>query len=191
MVESVQRCPHEGAPDFDVLSHAVTSQVVLGLDPDLSCTGIAVVSDLEVFRVTAVKVKTQRDPLLAAMCMVRALPPVLDVMLKGVTAVVIEGQQIYTGTSKARPEDILQIACVSGAAAGIAHMINPDLSIFVPTPARWKKQVPKKISQARAYAHYDWKFEQTNSYSYPSGCARVARGERLPPDEQERLEARR
>lgn len=73
-------------------------------------------------------------------------------------AVCVEGQElVYTARSGANPRDLAILANVSGAL--ISEASHETNNILLPSPAEWKKQVPKAIHQARIYTTIGWEFE--------------------------------
>ncbi|RLB78176.1 MAG: hypothetical protein DRH24_14870 [Deltaproteobacteria bacterium] len=92
---------------------------------------------------------------------------------------IIEGQQIYTGKGRARPNDLLKLAHVTGAILGAATpALGPSL-VRIPTPREWKGNVPKPIHQERTCRALGWPCKRTQGYTYPTG----SRGAHFKPGE--------
>jgi len=70
-----------------------------------------------------------------------------------ITGIVIEGQEYYLTDQerKSKPEDLIKVAFMAGAAAGICTNAfgSEDLPIKCPLPKEWKGNVPKHIKQER------------------------------------------
>lgn len=153
---------------------------ILGIDPDLHDTGLALWSDgrrvarhytsREGLKVQdAEVVLTRSRPFLACLravsvprtlrgwraveSMARALPPAISTLLEGyydveISLVVVEAQRVYP-RSKVRPNDIVRLAAVAGAAAASIGDRRPQPTLRMPEPREWKGQVTKTAHQNR------------------------------------------
>lgn len=152
---------------------------VLGIDPDLDTTAFAFVNAntscvelVGVARPATRVVGRKAERMVAAI--VKALSSVTSggALLKPFHAaihaaveghrilrVVVEGQQIYQGVRQ-RPDDILRLAQVAGAAAGVATHLAGATQLLMPRPQEWKGSVPKPIHQARVLERLGWPYER-------------------------------
>jgi Holliday junction resolvasome RuvABC endonuclease subunit len=145
--------------------------IVLGIDPDLHHTGLSMVKDGVPQDLACVTVDRKLVGPEAVMAMARALPAALHSLSKLEPVVaVVENQQIYTGTQgRARPDDILKLGQVAGAAlAAIEHVFCVD-KVFFPKPQRWKGSVPKLIHQRRILSRLGWETVETKTTVRPKG----------------------
>lgn len=128
----------------------------VGVDPDLHTTPIAQVflsaaglgvSSLEIVRVPS-KFKEED----AALAMARALKEMDPLGFAHV--LVVESQKSYGGVKKkARPEDLINLAFVAGAAT---HSVYDCNTIFWPQASQWKGTIPKGIHQMRIMSKLGW-----------------------------------
>jgi len=128
---------------------------ILGIDPDTKTTGLGVVvSGRPVHgKLVCVPKRTAkwevRRPL-----MVRALNEAMSELrfktpdAERIDIIVVESQFIYPpkGASKGtlRPNDILHLAQIAGAALAAAMEAYPTASVLVPTPKEWKGSTKKE-----------------------------------------------
>jgi len=145
----------------------------VGIDPDLHNLGFALVdAEGHVLKVNVVRVPKSFKGEEAVAEMISEAPRNLDfwvpeeVCRRGFTAA-IEGQQIYYGKSQVRPDSLLLLAQVAGAAA-CAMRICGASTIILPRPRKWKGEVPKPIHQARILSRLGWAYKKTQGYSYPT-----------------------
>lgn len=137
----------------------------LGIDPDLHNTGLAVV-DVDPNgskRAHWVGVARVAKALKGEDAVV-AMASALDEASRGILRAhkdasgffwehsVVEGQEIYQG-SEVRVSDLLNLAQVAGAAAGVFGAGR------IPRPKDWKGNVPKHIHQARTARALGWACE--------------------------------
>ena len=121
--------------------------IVLGIDPDLHQTAFALVQDepfVKILRVEVLSIPETLKGTDAVVAMSSALGAA-PYRYAGTSLVVVEGQQIYLGSGQARPDSILRLAQVAGAALGAFWAFSK----MMPRPTEWKGQVPKGIHQAR------------------------------------------
>lgn len=125
----------------------------LGCDPDLRNCSFGIIDEYSrPVWVWCCKVhRKERDPINT---MIRHLEDGMrQVQPQGVIKACVESQAItYTGKkNKARPQDILNLAYVSGAVAGIlrAHWSVPTVTLV--KPQTWKGSIPKHIKQKRIW----------------------------------------
>lgn len=152
--------------------------LVIGVDPDLHTTALAVVyADQQgdrLMRVGTLRVprSVTQDRAVVESC--RQISVLfhqwIDAEIQRCTAkriaVFVEGQQIYTMGRTGNPNDIAKLAQVAGAAAVVAwascYPHEPSLSM--PAPHRWKGTVPKDIHQARICAWLGFKHSRVRKH---------------------------
>lgn len=150
--------------------------IVLGVDPDLHSTALALADEHRVYAVELVQVdkKLKGEDAVIAMCegvFVR-IEDFLNANAEHTLAsdelgAVVEAQQLYLGgsKSKATPEDLLNLANVTGAA--LAAVTIRGLRAARPLPKKWKGDVPKEIHQARVCLRYGWTFDSKSDHVEP------------------------
>jgi len=154
---------------------------VVGIDPDLHNTGVAIILDGVVESVNVCRVPKSLKGEAAVQAMLKQLSVDLPLWLEGVSFHgVVEGQQIYYGKSKVSPDSILLLSQVAGGASAILHAICAT-SVTMPRPRKWKGEVPKPIHQARVLSRLGWLYKKTQGYSYPTNPP--SRLNKLRPDE--------
>lgn len=139
-------------------------QSALGIDPDLHRTGLAVVARqasgaplLVAVGIVCVSPKLTGAEAVTAMAsaLQRELPPWLAYLTaEGALPELglVEAQRLVArpGMRHKRPDDIVRLAAVAGAALGPVAALLPRAA-FVQA-AQWKGQQPKPVNQARTYA---------------------------------------
>lgn len=65
-----------------------------------------------------------------------------------------------------RPQDIVILGNVAGAALLASRYFFPRALLCFPTPEQWKGQIPKAVMQARLYDELGWGYEMFASGSY-------------------------
>lgn len=92
--------------------------------------------------------------------------------IKGNYLLTVEGQDAnYTGRTCARPNDILNLALITGAAI---TLYKGGMSCYSPLPREWKGTVPKDIKQKRILDHLGLKYHMAGGkhpYPVPSNYA--------------------
>ncbi|MCZ2418690.1 MAG: hypothetical protein LC123_02445 [Burkholderiales bacterium] len=147
----------------------MTAPYVLGFDPDLHNSGIAVVRrEGDSYRVVALAVAKVPRTIThdaAVLAMVDALPRVAP------DYVVVEGQEAYRGRSgaRAKPEDLIRLAHVAGAALRLYgnHLDLTHKEIVLPKV--WKKQTKKEWKHARICTALGWASEPRAGWALPTG----------------------
>ena len=140
--------------------------ICLGVDPDLHNTGWALVESGDspvVLAVGVAKVSGRYKGTDAIVRMSKSFySSVLISDLDDPDLVVVEGQEIYVGKSKARHSDILSLAQAAGVCLGLLAHCYPSL---LPKPKEWKGEVPKQTHQSRVLQklHGDWTWEKIGS----------------------------
>lgn len=146
----------------------------VGIDPDLHDLAIGFWNKgkpvrAEVIHVTRRKGLVQQE----AVCdMVRAMWALPGMLPLGAISVAIEAQSLQRQGHRQhkRPQDIVILGNVAGAALGIvAAHIGIDRVRF-PAPELWKGQIPKAVMQARLYDELGWGYEMVGkdkSYARP------------------------
>lgn len=75
------------------------------------------------------------------------------VPLPQVAELVVETMQVYRQRLlSGDPNDLVDVAMGAGAVAGLLSAVWRDVAVTVYRPAEWKKQVPKRIKNARDVA---------------------------------------
>lgn len=145
--------------------------ICLGIDPDSKYIALAAGSSHGVLDVYSHKVKKAGKDDLESM--IKALGHHIPAFMKSLRLdpvwplrIVIEGQLIYP-SSKEQPNDLLKLARIAGAAAGVCSMLYPDKKIIIPKPYEWKGTVPKPVHQARLFHKLGWGYKKTRGYAYP------------------------
>ena len=147
--------------------------ICLGIDPDSQYIAMAFGSTKTVLGVYSKKVPgAGKDGLIV---MIKALSEAIPEFARQhdfnhlwPSRIIIEGQRIYP-KSKARPNDLLKLAVLAGATAGICASLYPSKRILIPQPREWKGTVEKYIYQARLYQQLGWGYIQhmKSNYSHP------------------------
>jgi len=118
----------------------------LGIDPDVHGCAFAYLTDEGDLKVLVVRQKElkSRD---AALALLQQPAFKNAVELFQPDILVAEGQDVrYTGkTSFANPQDVCNLALISGAALAVSHAPKK----YCPLPREWKGTVPKGIKQCR------------------------------------------
>lgn len=144
----------------------------VGLDPDLHDLAIGYwhngqPSHAEVIHVKRVKGRTGQ---IAVQDMVKAMWPLPTLMPQGLKGVAIEAQTLRRLGPKQhkRPEDIVILGNVAGAALGMLSLTVPIHLIDFTTPEEWKGSIPKNVMQARLYTDLGWGYEMVgDAYARP------------------------
>ncbi len=126
--------------------------MLLAVDPSVSSPGVALFNaDNVLVSCARLTVKTEAvygGRWLFAARTIRGW--VMDQMprhLACITCLVYEKPQIYTWSkSKGDPNDLIGLAGVGSAIAGLLEARWPGLIVDTPTPAEWIGQIPKKTS---------------------------------------------
>lgn len=84
---------------------------------------------------------------------VKSLSPVLETVV--VLAVEGQEQRPRNQGKSARPEDLINLANVTGA---VLASVRAD-KLYRPTPTEWKGSKPKRVQQARTCAIMGWNYE--------------------------------
>ena len=145
--------------------------VCLGVDPDSQYIAMAMGSTETVLDVYSKKVPgAGKDGLLVMIkALTKAIPEFVrqhDFNHLWPSRIIIEGQRIYP-ESKARPNDLIKLAVLAGAIAGICASLYPSKRIIIPQPREWKGSVPKSVYQARLYKQLGWGYHKMKTYTYP------------------------
>jgi len=142
---------------------------VIGIDPGSKCTGVAVVEDDTLIEVAALRLDSKHTSET-----IRQLAAPLELLFERLNPdlVVVEGQHYHAG-GRSPAKDILKLANVAGAIAGIAATAS-TAKIAIPPAAEWKGQTPKPMNQARSFAHFGIAYTRGPSFCWPKGCSKVA-----------------
>lgn len=128
---------------------------VIGFDPDLHNSGVAVFKDGHLEAVDLVTIPKELKGRTAALAMASAVAHRLsrlrtdlswdgDIDYNGAIRLAAEYMKVYRGGGE-KAADLINLSFITGAACA---MFNPD-EVRVPLAAEWKGQVPKRIHQAR------------------------------------------
>lgn len=135
---------------------------VLGVDPDLHNTALAVADSLEIVHMQVVSIDAKLKGRDAVVAMCQALwchMPHFVEASGSVSAVVVEGQRIYE-KSKANPQgtpnpqSILWLGQVAGAALMAAQTYTLCPNVVFPYPHEWKGSSSKAQNQRRTFRRY-------------------------------------
>lgn len=123
--------------------------LTLGIDPDLHSTGFAFVSTKGVLYAGTVTVSREMKGAEAAVEMARNLAAAFELVDYAPQVTVVEGQQLYDGPGKRhrRPQDIVHLANVAGAALGCVYARFPSTVGMLPKPRDWKGTINKGLKQ--------------------------------------------
>lgn len=140
--------------------------IVLGIDPDLHSTALALADERHVYAVATVQIDKKLKGEEAVADMARwlvtfggPLSTFIDRAMRRGWApshVVVEGQQLKLHQSKnTRPEDLFRLAQVAGAAlaSALRECNLPAAYARCPAPGDWS-QIEKRVRQARLYELY-------------------------------------
>lgn len=61
--------------------------------------------------------------------------------------VAVESMQHYTGKTKVRPQDLINLNLLAGVGAGAARVLWPDALVWTPKPQAWKGTLEKSVHQ--------------------------------------------
>ena len=152
--------------------------LVLGIDPDLHNTGLALADATRVYAVGLVQVGKglKGEDAVRAMCgrIAHDLESFVEDYYDEVGEryheflCVVEGQQLYLGgqKKKSKPEDLLNLANVTGAALAASAFCG--FETLRPLPREWKGEVPKAVHQARTCLRYGWPHTAKTEYCIPN-----------------------
>ena len=154
--------------------------IVLGIDPDLHNTGMAIACLDKIHWVGVAEVDKGFKEAGAVPPMMERVRYLMRVAWEfllnesglcifnpeeaGFDRVVIEGQH-YNAQRDADPNDLIHLAQVAGAAGGVATQW--EILPLVPRPQEWKGSVPKPIHQARILARLGLDYKKVKTHAYP------------------------
>jgi hypothetical protein len=130
------------APRGNPIRSRVTAMRIIGIDPGLSCTGIAW-TGADGFPVVEFVRPAQRGIRDKAREIIRVIPDVcFDVL-------VIEVPQVYQGAKqKGDPNDLVKLSLLAGNLEALVSTYN----VIEVLPCTWKGQVPKPLHHERLRA---------------------------------------
>jgi hypothetical protein len=151
---------------------------IMGVDPDLHCCGFGIynIDTNSLYHKGVIQIPKKAKGLSAVVEMSTKLIEFFDQEIwKHITindeclVLAVEGQQIYPGKGRARPNDLLKLAHITGSiiSAAIPGLIPEKL--WIPSPREWKGNVPKPVHQARTCEALGWGYKKTQGYAYPTG----------------------
>lgn len=149
--------------------------IVLGCDPDLHHTGLALLRDGKPIALGVALAPPHLKRVDAVLGMCAALPDALsDLFLqagwtnRGADRVIVESQQIYYGKSNVRPDDLILLAQVAGACCTLGSFLADDIRL--PKPNQWKGSIPKMVKQRRILDKLGWGHLCTKTTVKPKHC---------------------
>lgn len=133
----------------------------IGIDPDTTSTGLAVVHQLEetsyrtlyvaLVKARGKKAADRRAPMARALLeTMRYLQSTFGINGDDVT-VAIEWQRLRP-TGERNPNAIVDLNGIAGAALTAASLL-PDATLLTPIPIEWKGTIPKEVKQRRVLSH--------------------------------------
>jgi len=139
----------------------------LGIDPDLHALAVAV-WDHEAGPVTALVVEAKRRKAVvenyAVLDMVKAIyvgAHEATNRLDWIEGIAVESQELKRSGNRQhkRPQDIVTLGQVGGAALMAFAMLCPQAKSWFPKPSEWKGDVQKAAMQAALYTDLGWGYE--------------------------------
>ena len=129
--------------------------IVLGIDPDTKTTGLGLLNDGKPIYAHLIEVPDRKAKVnVRILRMVDAVESFLSNFRveqpegAAIEKIVIEGQRHRPG-SKVRPQDLIHLAQVAGAIAGVCSALWPGVQIVMPEPTAWKGSVKKDVFTRR------------------------------------------
>ncbi len=121
--------------------------ITLAIDPSLSCSGWALFGDGTLLDCGIVPTTTRETYHARIRALSAELYNRVSALRNRINDVVIEWPVVYEGAArKGRPEDLMWLAAVAGAALAV---VTPEARLTLVTPSEWKGQVEKKIHNDR------------------------------------------
>lgn len=145
----------------------------IGIDPDLHDLAIGYWLNGQPVRAEVLHLPRRKGRIgqLAVMDMAALISAHLPHHIpKNALGLAIEAQTLRRRGAKQhkRPEDIVVLGNVAGAALAISMSALPVSQIAFPTPEGWKGQIPKAVMQARLYDELGWGYERVgDDYARP------------------------
>lgn len=130
------------------------NRTCIGIDPDSKDMAIAAWNDDGPVSAGVVHVSGSASnyQMIDALARERLVWP-----LGEVSTIAIEGQQ--RDGRKTGKGDLFKLAHMTGAVALWIRQQFPRARLLIPTPERWKGQLPKAVMQARLYDQFGWGYE--------------------------------
>lgn len=143
----------------------------IGIDPDLHDLAVGIWMDGEPYGARVVHVPRRKGCVgqTAVLDMVERISQgIVGVGGLLVSGVAVEAQTLRRRGPKQhkRPEDIVVLGNVAGAALLAMKFAFPEARLLFPTPQGWKGSVPKAVHQARFYTDMGWGYEVMASGDY-------------------------
>lgn len=151
---------------------------VMGIDPGIHITGIAVTDETTCYAVDVVSISKELKKEDAVRKMILELQKEIFYFIELLDMnrislpklIVVESQEIYPGKNKCKYEDLINLSKVAGAAAGVVlNLLNlPKFSsLRIPKPFEWKGDRPKPLHQSNILKRMGWKCRKTSTHAYP------------------------
>lgn len=146
--------------------------LILGIDPDLHTTGVAVLdTECKTIEVGVAHVSPKRRGDNAIVDMSEALEDLMDCMTMFGDISIIEKPELYRG-GKASPKSILDLAMVAGIATGHCTAISKKTVLV--TPKVWKGSVKKEVKHERILREAGISYQVKGGTVIPEDVASVS-----------------
>lgn len=130
--------------------------ITIGIDPSVTCTGVAIFNEGRYVHAYVSEARTVAEACAKAAGLGDVLRKLVDggllprdaALRFAPIAFVVELPRVYpTSKQKGDPNDLIAVAAVAGAYAGLSHF-QREPARYV-HPSTWKGQVPKEIVEQR------------------------------------------
>lgn len=145
----------------------------IGVDPDMHTPALALLENGRCRNAALGRVSASLTGAEAVAEASKLLPVLAADLVKGwlqepeSALVAVEGQQFYGAKGRARPQDLINLAQVAGAACAA---LSPWAErILIPLPQQWKGSIPKKVKHKRILNKLGWSFHE-GRVVVPAAC---------------------